>query len=148
MDSNMLKVQGKIPSHNTWFFKFLAMFEHELQKVRFVELRPKIYWFRATYLFLKTHWRRLLNIQLQGCHSSMVFIRANKRNNFYGNHLYSAIFMKRGFSIHFICLELLVWVEPVASKSITSNNSSSAMPSRGNYLLFGNNNLRTSKRVS
>jgi hypothetical protein len=36
MDSHMLKVDGKIPSHNMWFFKFISMFEHELEKVRFV----------------------------------------------------------------------------------------------------------------
>ena len=41
MDSQMLKIEGKIPSHNLWFFKFISMFEHELEKVRFVELRPK-----------------------------------------------------------------------------------------------------------
>ena len=41
MDSNMLKVEGKIPSHNMWLFKFLMMFENDLEKVRFVELRPK-----------------------------------------------------------------------------------------------------------
>lgn len=27
MSSDMLKVNGKIPSYNMWFFKFLAMFE-------------------------------------------------------------------------------------------------------------------------
>ena len=41
MDGNMLKVDGRVPSHNFWFFKFCSMFEGELEKVRFVELRPK-----------------------------------------------------------------------------------------------------------
>jgi hypothetical protein len=41
MDSSMLKVEGRVPSHNFWFFKFCSMFEGELEKVRFVELRPK-----------------------------------------------------------------------------------------------------------
>ena len=27
MDSNMLKVDGKVPPHNMWFFTFLSMFE-------------------------------------------------------------------------------------------------------------------------
>lgn len=41
MDSNMLKVEGQIPSHNFWFFKFATMFEAELKQVRFIEMRPK-----------------------------------------------------------------------------------------------------------
>lgn len=41
MDSNMLKVNGKVPSHNFWFFKFASMFEADLKCVRFVEMRPK-----------------------------------------------------------------------------------------------------------
>ena len=41
MDSSMLKVDGKIPSHNFWFFKFANMFEGELKQARFIELRPK-----------------------------------------------------------------------------------------------------------
>jgi hypothetical protein len=43
MDGNMLKVEGKVPTHNFWFFKFCTMFEGELEKVRFVEMRPKRY---------------------------------------------------------------------------------------------------------
>jgi hypothetical protein len=43
MDGNMLKVDGKVPTHNFWFFKFCTMFEGELEKVRFVEMRPKRY---------------------------------------------------------------------------------------------------------
>jgi len=30
MDSKMLKVEGRVPSHNFWFFKFCSMFEGEL----------------------------------------------------------------------------------------------------------------------
>ena len=41
MDGNMLKVDGKVPSHNFWFFKFATMFEADLKCARFVELRPK-----------------------------------------------------------------------------------------------------------
>lgn len=41
MDSNMLKVDGKVPSHNFWFFKFASMFEADLKSARFLELRPK-----------------------------------------------------------------------------------------------------------
>lgn len=41
MEPSMLKVEGKVPSHNFWFFKFCSLFEQELEKVRFVELRPK-----------------------------------------------------------------------------------------------------------
>lgn len=42
MDSSMLKVDKKIPTHNRWFFKFNELFEDILQKVRFIELRPKL----------------------------------------------------------------------------------------------------------
>lgn len=41
MDSTMLKVEGKVPPHNFWFFKFATMFEAELKTARFIELRPK-----------------------------------------------------------------------------------------------------------
>ncbi len=41
LDGNMLKVDGKVPPHNYWFFKFSDMFEDIIEKVRFVELRPK-----------------------------------------------------------------------------------------------------------
>lgn len=41
MDGNMLKVNGKVPSHNFWFFKFASMFEPDLKCVRFLEMRPK-----------------------------------------------------------------------------------------------------------
>ena len=41
MSSAMLKPDNRVPTHNFWFFKFANMFEHELEKVRFVELRPK-----------------------------------------------------------------------------------------------------------
>jgi hypothetical protein len=41
MDSNMLKVEGQVPAHNFWFFKFATMFEAELKQVRFIEMRPK-----------------------------------------------------------------------------------------------------------
>jgi hypothetical protein len=41
MDSAMLKVDGKVPPHNFWFFKFATMFEAELKQARFIELRPK-----------------------------------------------------------------------------------------------------------
>jgi hypothetical protein len=30
MDSNMLKVDGKVPIHNRWFFKFCDMFDDML----------------------------------------------------------------------------------------------------------------------
>jgi len=43
MDGNSLKVDGKVPPHNFWFFKFCSMFENDLEKVRFVEMRPKRY---------------------------------------------------------------------------------------------------------
>jgi hypothetical protein len=41
MDSAMLKVEGRIPAHNFWFFKFATMFEAELKQARFIEMRPK-----------------------------------------------------------------------------------------------------------
>ena len=41
MDSSMLKVEGKVPTHNFWFFKFASMFENELKSARFIEMRPK-----------------------------------------------------------------------------------------------------------
>lgn len=41
MDSGMLKVEGRVPTHNFWFFKFATMFEAELKQARFIELRPK-----------------------------------------------------------------------------------------------------------
>lgn len=41
LDSNMLKVDGKVPPHNFWFFKFATMFEPDLKSVRFIEMRPK-----------------------------------------------------------------------------------------------------------
>lgn len=41
MDSSMLKVEGKVPTHNYWFFKFATMFEADLKQARFIELRPK-----------------------------------------------------------------------------------------------------------
>lgn len=41
MDSKMLMVDGKVPPHNYWFFKFSDLFADVLEKVRFVELRPK-----------------------------------------------------------------------------------------------------------
>jgi hypothetical protein len=36
MDSNMLKVDGKIPLHNRWFFKFNDMFDDILESVKFI----------------------------------------------------------------------------------------------------------------
>lgn len=41
MDATQLKVGGKVPDHNKWFFKFVEMFDDCLEKVRFIELRPK-----------------------------------------------------------------------------------------------------------
>ena len=41
LDSNMLKVDGKIPTHNLWFFKFCDIFDDLINQVRFIELRPK-----------------------------------------------------------------------------------------------------------
>ena len=36
MDSSMLKVEKKIPTHNRWFFKFNELFEDVLEKARFI----------------------------------------------------------------------------------------------------------------
>jgi phosphoenolpyruvate synthase/pyruvate phosphate dikinase len=41
LSSNMLKVDGKIPTHNLWFFKFGDMFDEAIDRIRFIELRPK-----------------------------------------------------------------------------------------------------------
>lgn len=41
LTADMLKVDGKIPNHNFWFFSFSDMFDSEIDKVRFIELRPK-----------------------------------------------------------------------------------------------------------
>lgn len=30
MEASMLKIEGKVPSHNFWFFKFCSLFEEEL----------------------------------------------------------------------------------------------------------------------
>ena len=41
LDAAMLKNGNKVPQHNQWIFLFTTMFEKELDKVRFIELRPK-----------------------------------------------------------------------------------------------------------
>ena len=41
LNSNMLKIDGKIPNHNMWFFKFCDMFDDVIDRIRFIELRPK-----------------------------------------------------------------------------------------------------------
>lgn len=41
LSSSMLKVNGKVPAHNYWFFKFADLFDDIMEKVRFVELRPQ-----------------------------------------------------------------------------------------------------------
>lgn len=41
LESSMLKIDGKVPLHNFWFFKFCSMFEAEIETVRFTEMRPK-----------------------------------------------------------------------------------------------------------
>jgi hypothetical protein len=41
LTADMLKVDGKVPNHNFWFFAFSDMFDADIDKVRFIELRPK-----------------------------------------------------------------------------------------------------------
>ena len=41
LSSHNLKIDGKIPTHNMWFFKFCDMFDEAIDRVRFIELRPK-----------------------------------------------------------------------------------------------------------
>lgn len=37
-----LRVDGKVPLHYRWFFKFGELFDGLIEKVRILELRPKL----------------------------------------------------------------------------------------------------------
>ncbi len=55
LNPNQLKVDGKAPVHNIWFFKFCDMFDEVIDRVRFIELRPKEKWVgkkSTTYIFI------------------------------------------------------------------------------------------------
>lgn len=41
MESSMLKIDGKVPPHNFWFFKFCSLFEQDLEKLDSWNLDPK-----------------------------------------------------------------------------------------------------------
>lgn len=41
LNSNMMKIDGKVPLYNIWFFKFCDIFDEAIDRVRFIELRPK-----------------------------------------------------------------------------------------------------------
>lgn len=54
LDSSMLRnSDGKVPYQNVWFFKFCDMFDDILEKVRFIELRPKWKEDEASFQHLK-----------------------------------------------------------------------------------------------